>query len=159
MITLDDGLKLEFSSAVQEKWGEISRRPSGEIELLIGADVASMHPRFLECSGQLIVKHCPVFGQEMLLWGAHPSIAIRKVNLSEEVNAIRLGSYARINKLGITYTQDKDFEEIPSRELLNEMDDKCVNIAKTTQADFWEAEGLGCEAPRRCKTCRGCREC
>ena len=144
-VIFQDGLKMEFSQRVRQHWGELSSRPKGEIQLLVGSEVASKHPRFLESSRELVVKQSPFFGQELVLNGTHGDIDTKQVELSKDVKAIRLGHYARLNQLGISMTQERDFGTW----------EECG----MTEKEFWEGEGMGCEPPRRCKSCRGCREC
>ena len=170
-INLESGLQLEFSEEVQRAWEDVIMSPIGCIDLLIGSEKAPWHPRFKEESGDLAIKTCPLFGQEMILWGSHPAISCQKIPFSEGVKAIGLGSYARIDKLGITYEQRRDFMAFPDPVVLAKMQKTCLEtdweensakkqtVDKVAPTDFWTAEGLGCEAPQRCKSCRKCNDC
>ena len=42
-INLDE-IRNEFSEGIQQHWGDFAR-PTGEIELLIGSEVANLHPQ------------------------------------------------------------------------------------------------------------------
>ena len=170
-INLESGLQLEFSEEVQRAWEDVIMSPIGCIDLLIGSEKAPWLPRFKEESGDLAIKTCPLFGQEMILWGSHPAISCQKIQFSEGVKAIGLGSYARIDKLGITYEQRRDFMAFPDPVVLAKMQKTCLEtdweensakkqtVDKVAPTDFWTAEGLGCEAPQRCKSCRKCNDC
>ena len=63
-IVLEDGLKFEFSQEVQATWQLLATHPKGMLQVLIGADVASWHPRYSESSGHLVVYRSPLLGDE-----------------------------------------------------------------------------------------------
>ena len=92
-VTFHEGLKMEFSQKVRQNWEELTTRPSGEIQLLIGSEVASKHPRFLESCRELVVKESPYFGKKLLLNGSHEGIETKRVELSKDVKAIRLRAW------------------------------------------------------------------
>ena len=39
-----DGVKTLFSQTTQQEWDNITMRPTGEVELLIGSDNLGLHP-------------------------------------------------------------------------------------------------------------------
>ena len=93
-----DGIKLEFSAAVQEVWYKMVR-PTGEVELLIGSEVAHIHPVQFETVGRMVVKKS-IFGSGWVLNGAHDDIVC--------VQIIRSGCY-RSNRITVTYSQTVKF--------------------------------------------------
>ena len=80
-------IKHEFSSDIQRKW-DLIQIPGGEVELLVGLNAFSLHPRDLECSGNLKVMQSQ-FGTGYLLGGSHPNITSNKIELSDTVSNIR----------------------------------------------------------------------
>ena len=82
------GVQYLFSSSVQSVWDEISKRPVGEIDVLIGSNILGIHPCDLECEMNLRVKSS-LFGSGFVLTGSHPSIKSDEIAWSKEVAAIR----------------------------------------------------------------------
>ena len=139
-----NGVKSMFSQEVKDNWDKLER-PTGEVELLIGNEMAHLHPVHFETRGSLVVKKSK-FGGGWLLNGGHDRIVCGPVEFSSSVQVIRCGFY-RSNKISVTYTQNVNFNT--AEEFLHSKEDK----------DFMWAEGLGCEPPKRCISCRGCTEC
>ena len=50
-----DGIKFEFSVKIQNQWDKLAR-PEGEVDLLIGSEVAHLHPTHMETAGKMVVK-------------------------------------------------------------------------------------------------------
>ena len=82
------GVKHLFSSAVQSKWASIEQRPKGEFDILLGANVSSLHPSDHESRGNLKVL-TSVFGDGLILTGTHPAITSQNINWNEDVYNIR----------------------------------------------------------------------
>ena len=133
-----EGVKHLFSKKLQADWGKINDRPRGAIQLLIGAEVAGYLPEKLESADNLVVLKSE-FGSGYALVGTHPNIVADKIVLTEEVQSIR-------------QTGVKVSSQYSNRIHLKE-------VSYFTNMDFMEAEGMGVEAPRRCKDCRGCTKC
>ena len=131
------GVKEFFSKEVQKKWGWLAERPEGDIELLIGSEMAGLHPDTLEKAGDLKVMKSQ-FGHGVLLTGRHPSISVEGVYWPENVSAIRQGRYQLrqadyvVNKQTVTISQ---------------------------QRDFFVGEEMGVYCPKRCSKCKTCTEC
>ena len=51
-----DGVKQFFSEKLQQQWGQVNKRPEGQIQLLVGSEVASIHPVKLEAVEDLIIS-------------------------------------------------------------------------------------------------------
>ena len=136
-ITLD-GIRHEFSEEVRMNWDKFAR-PTGEVELLIGSEVAHFHPQYQETVGRMVVRKS-IFGTGWVLNGAHDDIACAPVDFNGNLQIIRTGCF-RSNRVVVSYKQDMQF--------INTMSEK----------EFFAAESLGCEPPRRCQDCRGCQEC
>ena len=82
------GVKCLFSANIQTKWDSISQRPVGEIDVLLGTNVLSMHPCDLECKGNLRVMSSS-FGTGYILTGSHPCIKTDHLIWSDSAAAIR----------------------------------------------------------------------
>ena len=95
--------KGEFSEEVQRKW-DCLKRPTGEVELLIGLNAFALHPQDLECRGNLKVM-ASQFGTGYLLGGSHPNIHPNKIEWSDTVSNIRHSSLT-INKISIKPTYE-----------------------------------------------------
>ena len=131
------GVRELFSKSVQSKWSWLADRPEGEIELLIGSEMAGLHPDTLEKVGDLKVMKSQ-FGHGLLLTGRHPSISVEGVYWPENVSAIRQGRYKLkeagyvVNRQGVTISQPRD---------------------------FFVGEEMGVYCPKRCSKCKTCKEC
>ena len=124
-----NGVKHLFSVEVQNEWERVTSRPVGAIELLVGAEVASIFPDKLETKGELVVMKS-AFGSGYTMFGTHPEIRVEGVQFSEEVKMIR---QTRM-KVSTQYANP-------------------VCVSYNLAERFMEAEGLGVEPPRRCSDC------
>ena len=115
------GVKKLFSKSAQKKWDWLADRPEGEIELLIGSEMAGLHPDTLEKVGDLKIMKSQ-FGHGSLLTGRHTSISVEGVYWPENLSAIRQGRYKlresgyMVNKQTVNISQPKDFivgEQMP----------------------------------------------
>ena len=97
-----DGIKYHFSNEVQANWGRMAR-PTGEIEVLIGNEVAHLHPTHFETMERMVVKKS-LFGTGWVLNGGHENIVFGPVEFDANVQVIRSGFY-RSNRITVTYTQ------------------------------------------------------
>ena len=140
-----DNIKADFSPAIKQSWDKL-KRPSGrEIDLLIGSEVANLHPVPLETVGRMVVKSS-IFGTGLVLNGAHEGIKCNPVELECNIQIIRSGCF-RSNKIVVKYSQEVDFSSVEE-------------FAYTKSAkEFMNGEDLGCEPPRRCIKCKGCKDC
>ena len=139
-----DGIKHQFSKTVQGNWDKFAR-PTGEVELLIGSEVAHLHPRPFETVGMMVVK-TSIFGSGWLLNGIHENVKCSSVDMTDNVQILRTGCF-RSNKIVAAYSQRITFN-----------DHTDVPDVKT-ERDFFAGESLGCEPPRRCKDCQDCTDC
>ena len=154
-------IKQEFSPEVQKHWDVLTSRPTDEVVLLVGSEVASLHPKFVEASGDLVVKRS-VFGGGWVFNGTHSKLNVGKQEFSSEANAIRLGHFnidQSINKMEIRYSQtreviDTEYVEVGLSKIKHE-----EKIHMQDHGDFFSGEDLGVEAPRRCKDCKNCKHC
>ena len=106
-------VKKLFSKSAQKKWDWLADRPEGEIELLIGSEMAGLHPDTLEKVGDLKIMKSQ-FGHGFLMTDRHPSILVEGVYWPENVSDIRQGRYKLretgyiVNKQTVTISQPKD---------------------------------------------------
>ena len=117
-------------------------KPSGEVELLIGSDQIMFMPgggHGKNHVGNLRVFDIPVPPYKILM-GSHPQIKFSNPNLSTAANQWRTA---------VLRTPDP-VVQLPGPLCLN-----TVNIP----ADFWEAETLGYDTPRKCNRCKNCQVC
>ena len=143
-----DGVKHMFSDEMQEKFLDWGVRPSGQVELLVGSEVAHLHPTADETVENLVIRRS-IFGTGLVLNGGHSSIRSEKVKFDSTIGAIRQGKFVKVNRITVRYTQERDFRPMEFSQACGMMQEK----------DFLAAEGLGVEAPRRCRSCSGCKEC
>ena len=118
-----------FSSHVQEQWDSIESRPSGPIDILLGADCMGLHPVDLEIKDNMRVLSSSL-DPGLILVGSHPSIKSVGLKISEEASSIMYCSRASINKISV-------------RPVYN----------------YLECDDMGVEPPRRCGKCRKCKDC
>ena len=90
-------IKGEFSTHVQLNWSKMERPFGLEIDLLIGSEVAHLHPKQLETVGRLVVK-TSIFGSGYVLNGAHENIESKSVELERNIQILQSGCF-RSNKL------------------------------------------------------------
>ena len=83
-----NGVKHLFSNEVQKEWERVTSRPVGAIELLVGAEVASIFPDKFETKGELVVMKS-AFGSGYSMFGTHPELRVEGVQFSEEVKMVR----------------------------------------------------------------------
>ena len=138
------GIKHEFSQDVQDNW-ENMQRMTGEVELLIGSEVAHLHPVQHETVGKMVVK-TSIFGGGWVLNGSHEGIVCGQVKFDKTVQLLRSGCY-RSNRITVKYSQQVQFSSVEEYEY------------ELSEKKFMAGEALGCEPPRRCADCRGCAEC
>ena len=156
-----DGVKHHFSSEVQDVWEAVSNRPIGEIEMLVGSEVAGLHPKAHEVDEDLVVMKSQ-FGTGWTIYGSHSQIEnLHHMEFTEEVSAIRQGGF-KVLECGkisfvptVTLTQDREVGYRDSHKIAQE---KVRNNA-TIPKEFFLGEDMGVEAPRRCKKCKGCPDC
>ena len=154
-----------FSDDTQAMWDIIKNRPTGEIDLLIGSSVLGLHPRDLECIGNLRVLSS-LFDGGYIITGSHPSIKPSDVTWNEDVAAIR----HVINR--VTVEPVYDYFEQDDIEIQIEQHDQCRNckdcggnahiinrFTARSLYDTLEHDNLGILPPRRCKSCQNCKEC
>ena len=143
-----EGIKYMFSTEMQNKWQDWGVRPDGAVQLLVGSEVAHLHPRTEEIIDNLVIKSS-IFGTGLVVNGGHPSINCKRMEFDSTVAAIRQGKFARVNRANMMYTQIRDFTPL-------DFSQKCGMLQ---EKDFLTAEGLGVEAPKRCRRCSGCADC
>ena len=80
---------------------------NGEVELLIGSEVAHLHPQYQETVGRMVVRKS-IFGTGWVLNGAHDDIACAPVDFNGNLQIIRTGCF-RSNRVVVSYTQDMQF--------------------------------------------------
>ena len=136
-------VKSEFSVHVQANWNKLERPHSCEIDLLIGSEVANLHPVTYETRGRMVVKSS-IFGSGYVLNGAHEDIKCSQTDFDQNIQIIRSGCYSS-NK--VSFTQNLGFNSVEEYTQLK------------TEKEFLLGEDLGCEPPRRCLKCKGCKDC
>ena len=133
-------VKERFSCEVQTQWGKISKRPKGQVHILIGQEYAGYHPVPYEAHKNLVVYRS-MFGNGWLLSGNDPDIECEQYEHGEEVSALRVSRVTVINqeshRIGISQAQ----------------------FTFNQERDYYSFDNLGVEPPRRCPDCKGCREC
>jgi len=82
------GVKSFFSSSIQRRWHDVSSRPTGSIDLLIGLDFLRIHPVNVELHNNLRVVSSQ-FGGGLILCGFHPMIKSSNPKMNKDVAAIR----------------------------------------------------------------------
>ena len=103
-------IKGEFSTHVQLNWSKMERPSGVEIDLLIGSEVAHLHPVQLETVGRMVIKSS-IFGSGYVLNGASENIECKTVELERNIQILRSGCF-RSNKLVVSYTQEVNFESL-----------------------------------------------
>ena len=155
-----EGEKHKFSEEVQKSWDKL-QRPTGEVGLLIGSEVAHIHPIHHETVGSMTVKRSS-FGSECVLNGASGTLSCDHIEFDKNVQILRGGCY-RSNKIQVTYNQRIKFATVEEYLAVGrskaEVNSSCDLGNDLSQKEFMRGEYLGCEPPRRCSTCRGCKEC
>ena len=158
-----DGIKYEFSAEVKANWEKMSR-PSGEVDILIGSEVAHLHPVYFETVDRMVVKKT-IFGTGWVLNGAHEGIHCGGVEFDRTVQIIRSGKFTS-NKITISYRQEANFvnweekayimstkqdDNFCSREGQNKlqqnfstMEEDDLLLEELPEKAFMEGEVLGC---------------
>ena len=68
-----EGIRYLFSPKLQERWLDWGVRPEGAVQLLVGSEVAHLHPKLEEVVGNMVTKSS-IFGSGMVLNGGQPSV-------------------------------------------------------------------------------------
>ena len=123
------GVKHLFSPQVQQQWSSIASRPSGAMDILLGADCMGLHPVDLERRGNMRVLSSSL-DPGLILIGSHSSIRSRGIKLNEEVSSIMYCAHAAVNRLSVQPVYE-----------------------------YFESDNMGIEPPRRCGSCRNCKDC
>ena len=131
-------LKKGFSADIQNIWNLIDQ-PPGEIELLIGMNACGLHPSDLEVKDNLKVMSSR-FGSGYMLCGTHPQLRPQPTIWNEDVSYMRLASIQNM-----TPTISVDAHRI--------------SLSVKPSHEFFEADIMGVEPPRRCGPCRKCKDC
>ena len=111
--------------------------PEGEVDLLVGLDRSSLHPKAISNVGDLSLYET-LFGSGWVLGGSDPALKTSAVVFNAKANKLRHAVLAE------------------------ELDVKKVNFIKMLDkpiATFLEAEQMGTSQPRRCNNCLGCGYC
>ena len=139
VVQLSD-VKTKFSAEVQSQWGKVSKRPRGQVHLLVGQEYAGYHPVPYEAQENLVICRT-MFGQGWLITGSGSGVQADMCDWGEEVSALRAGRVTVISqashRIGVSQ----------------------VKMTFTQERDFYTMEGLGVEPPRRCPGCRNCKDC
>ena len=156
-ITLE-GVKHHFSQEVQERWETVTRRPCGEVELLIGSEAAGLHPVKYESKDDLVVMKSE-FGEGWIIYGSHPDLGGEHLHFSDEVGAIRTGGFKLLPCGRISCTQNLKYSPVEVEYLPFREGSYKQKLLATNPRSFDLIEDLGVEPPRRCSRCRGCKDC
>ena len=138
-------IKGDFSAEVQLNWDKLVRPSGQQIDLLIGSEVAHLHPVQKETVSRMVVK-TSIFGSGWVLNGAHEMLECGNIELDRNIQIIRSGCY-QSNKVVVKYSQEVSFSNVEEY------------TYEKTEKEFMDGEDLGCEPPRRCIKCKGCQEC
>ena len=104
--------------------------------------MAHLHPQPFETVDKLVVKKS-IFGTGWVLNGVHAKIGCNPVDMKEHVQILRTGCF-RSNFIVASYSQRVEFDD------LSQFDTSKLD------KNFFTAESLGCEPPRRCNNCQNC---
>ena len=84
-----DGVKHLFSGETVERWSELSNRPTGEVDCLLGSDYAGYFPtKILQQTGHLVMAESPLC-PNMVAVGTHPSLSEQHCAWNPDVLAVR----------------------------------------------------------------------
>ena len=125
-----DGVKKLFSPEIQSAWERVDSRPTGEVELLVGSDNLGLHPSEIEKHGNLKMYKSE-FGSGYVLGGSHP--ALEYLNSSIPANS------ASVHHVNVS---------------LN-----ATRLSFKSIRDYFDANELEVQFPRRCNSCMNCEEC
>ena len=145
--------KTKFSDEVQSQWSKVTKRPSGKVHLLVGQEYAGFHPVPFEANNNLVVCRS-MFGQGWLLTGTDDDVQAEKCVWGEEVSAMRVGRVTVVdqcvNRISVSQSPLPVFKAVASDQ---------VKLTYTQEREILSLDDLGVEPPRRCQSCRGCKEC
>ena len=134
-------VKSYFSPKVQDIWSQVDKRPVGEVDIIIGQNAAGLHPSEFESQENLKVMSS-IFGSGYVLCGWHPLVKSASIQWGKTVSNIRLSELQKSEMQRLaTYSINR------------------IGVSVSPNIDFFEAEGLGVEPPRRCGNCRKCKDC
>ena len=77
-----------LTPAIKRRWNELSNRPVGSVQLLIGAERTGLFLALVEKHSDLAV-YKTVLGRGLLLGGTVPQIKCPRLMLSKEVHCLR----------------------------------------------------------------------
>ena len=123
------GVKHLFSPHVQQQWKSIASRPTGSIDILLGADCMGLHPVDLERIENMRVLSSSL-DPGLILVGSHSSFRSCGIKLSKDASSIMYCSHASVNRLFVRPVYE-----------------------------YFESDNMGIEPPRRCGNCRNCKDC
>ena len=115
-------------------------RPEGPVDLLIGLDRSSLHPK-AACSVGDLTLYESLFGTGWVLGGSDPALKQSSVVFNSKANKLRHAIFAEDYGLKNSHA---------------------VNFIKSYEkpvATFIESEQMGTVQPRRCNNCLGCTTC
>ena len=115
-------------------------RPEGQVDLLVGLDRSSLHPKAIQSVGDLTLYES-IFGSGWVLGGSDPALKTSAVVFNSKANKLRHAVLA---------------EECDMKKT------NLVNFLKVQEkfvSTFLEAEQMGTVQPRRCNNCLGCGYC
>ena len=103
-----DGIKFIFSDSMQQRWADWGERPQGAEQLLVGSEVAHLHPKAEEVVENLVIKSS-MFGTGLVLNGGHSAIESKRLKFDSTVAAMRQGKFMKVDRVTVRYTQERDF--------------------------------------------------
>ena len=72
-----EGIRYLFSPKLQERWLDWGVRPEGAVQLLVGSEVAHLHPKLLVVVGNMVIKSS-IFGSGLVLNGWRASFCAQQ---------------------------------------------------------------------------------
>ena len=115
-------------------------RPEGQVDMLVGLDRSSLHPRAVHSVLDLTLYES-IFGTGWLFGGSDPALKTSAVLFSSKAHQIRHAAIAE--ECGISNVNVVSFLRSQEKPLHS----------------FLEAEQMGTVQPRRCNSCLGCSNC
>ena len=113
------------------------QRPEGPVDLLVGLDRSSLHPKAVTSVGDLTLYES-IFGSGLLIGGTDPILKTSAVVFNAKANKLRgasMGQFVKARKINF----------------INHLGRPLVN--------FLEAEEMGTIQPKRCTSCLSCGDC
>ena len=123
-------LKDLFSHSTQESWSCVENRPTGDVEILIGANFLGLHPSDHETVGNIKIK-TSMFGSGLVAVGSHPSIKSSPLVWDATVSSIRT---MKVNHVRLTYKSVRDYLESSDLTVLTPR--RCGNCMKCEECSF-----------------------